>query len=48
MITLLHDTDGCDLDADQIVQEKIKENNDKYPVKKATARMRSIQNLLNK
>ena len=27
--------DACDLDMDQIIQEKVKRNNEKYPIEKA-------------
>lgn len=36
--------DACGLDIDEIVQEKIKVNNEKYPVSKAKGRKRNIIN----
>ena len=35
LIYCVHMADACDLDLDQIVQDKLKKNNEKYPVDKA-------------
>lgn len=35
LIYCVHMANACDLDLDQIVQDKLKKNNEKYPVEKA-------------
>lgn len=37
--------DACNLDIDQIVQEKIKKNNEKYPVEKAKGKSEKYSEL---
>lgn len=37
--------DACNLDVDQIVQEKIKRNNEKYPVEKARGKSEKYDEL---
>ena len=35
LIYCVHMADACELDIDQIIQEKLKKNSEKYPVEKA-------------
>lgn len=35
LVYCIHMADACGLDMDEIIQEKMKSNNEKYPVKKA-------------
>lgn len=35
LIYCIHMADACGLDIDEIIQEKIKHNNEKYPIEKA-------------
>lgn len=37
--------DACNLDIDQIVQDKIKKNNEKYPVEKAKGKSEKYSEL---
>ena len=44
-IYCVHMADACDLDIDQIVQEKLKKNNEKYPVEKAKGKSEKYSEL---
>ena len=44
-VILCHMADACGLDIDEIVQEKIKVNNEKYPVSKAKGKKEKYNKL---
>lgn len=45
LIYCVHMADACDLDLDQIVQDKLKKNNEKYPVDKAKGKSEKYSKL---
>ena len=45
LIYCVHMADACDLDLDQIVQDKLKKNNEKYPVDKAKGKSEKYNEL---
>ncbi|MBR1797411.1 MAG: nucleotide pyrophosphohydrolase [Clostridiales bacterium] len=45
IIYCVHMADACNLDIDQIVQDKIKKNNEKYPVEKAKGKSKKYSEL---
>ena len=45
LIYCVHMADACDLDIDQIIQEKLKKNSEKYPVDKAKGKSEKYNEL---
>ena len=45
IIYCVHMADACDLDLDQIVQDKLKKNDEKYPVDKAKGKSEKYSEL---